>query len=126
MDGDLNQVDSVFTISDMSIQTKNANYLINLKTTISPTNYLDLAGKYFDLNLEIESQNMRDIDYFYPLMEEETLFSDEFIDNRFGLKTEIYGTNNDLSIRQFQSELPEFDRNRYYRNLLIIFQFLIL
>ncbi len=101
IDGDLNHMDSVFTMSDMSIQTENANYLINLRTTISPTNYLDLAGKYFDLNLEIESQNMRDIDYFYPLMEDETVFSDDFIDNRFGLKTAIYGTDNDLNIRQF-------------------------
>jgi hypothetical protein len=101
MNGELNQRDSVFTIEKLNIKTDNSNYLIDLETTLSPTNYTEMAGKYYDLNLEMESSNLRDIDYFYPLIDSETIFSDGFTGNGFKLKTEISGTNDELSIRQF-------------------------
>ncbi len=100
MDGKLNQIDSVFTMNDLEIQTKNGSYLVNFKSTISPTNYIDLSGKYFDLSLDIQSKNMADIDYFYPLPVENTIFKEGFRITGFDLITSISGYQNDININE--------------------------
>jgi len=101
LNAELLQEESVFSINDMEIQTPWSQYLIELSTNISPTNYINPGGKDLKLDLEIKSENWNEIDYFYPLMESVDLLSEDFIKGNFKLKTKTSGSLNDLAIEQF-------------------------
>ncbi|MCU0371010.1 MAG: translocation/assembly module TamB domain-containing protein [Bacteroidales bacterium] len=71
----------------MNLRSSHASYSIDLTTTMSPTNYDDMAKKQFESALDIQSGNLRDIDYFIPLAENLEMVSDRALDNNFSMKT---------------------------------------
>ncbi len=97
----MNQEGSQFSIRDMEINTANSEYSANLSTTISPTNYLELEDKSFNLTLDIESSNWNDIDYFYSFLHDYDFLSEDFVKGDFELKTKVGGGLDSLLIEQF-------------------------
>ena len=117
LDGEFYHDGKDFVVSELNLKTANALYRANLRTNISPTNYDDLNGKTFDLDLVIESENMRDIDYFYPIMAKEFRLADDFLNNNFSVKTKINGSMDELNIQQFN--LDYLNSTAVYANGLI-------
>ena len=117
LDGEFYHEGKDFVVRDLKLKTTNALYRADLRTNISPTNYDDLNGKTFDLDLVIESETMRDINYFYPIMAEELGLADDFLNNNFSVKTKINGSMDELNIQQFN--LDYLSSTAIYANGLI-------
>jgi hypothetical protein len=101
MNAEVKQEGSDFIVRDMDITTQNAKYLINLNTSISPTNYNILDGKDITLDMRLSCDNWNDINYFYPFQESLDILSKDFGEYSFELQTSINGELNDLSIETF-------------------------
>jgi hypothetical protein len=97
--GLLYQKDSAFVIENMFLETAASEYKIDLQTTISPTNFIILEGKNFNLDLEIYSQNMSDINYLYPIEPDRLGLASCFLENGFKLDARISGSMQKLNIR---------------------------
>ncbi len=100
LNGNLFFRDSLFIVSDLNFKTAAAQYLANIKTTASPTDYTDIQEHYLDLQLNIESNNLSDIDYFYPLDSAGIQWVNEFQNNDYKLKTHITGTSGLLRLSE--------------------------
>lgn len=101
MDAEVEQDGSDFIVRNMDITTQNSKYLINLNTTISPTNYNILDGENITLDMRLSCNNWNDIDYFYPFLDSLDILSKDFGKYSFELQTSINGELNDLSIETF-------------------------
>ena len=101
LNAELSQKNSLFSIDEMEIKTPFSSYLIDLSTNISPTNYMNIAKKDLDIDLEIKSENWFEIDYFYPFVESVDFLSDNFLKNNFELKVAINGALNNINIDRF-------------------------
>ncbi|NOX48530.1 MAG: hypothetical protein GXO89_16300, partial [Chlorobi bacterium] len=101
LNGELTQEGPLFSIKDMEIETPFSNYLIELKTNISPTNYINPGGKELDLDLGISSKNWNEINFFYPLKESLDFLSDDFAKGNFKFRAKTGGSPNNLKIEEF-------------------------
>ena len=96
------QQDSVFSISKLNIKTSNGTYNLSLKTTVSITKH-ELNGKWFDLTINAEADNLYDLNKLYPISS--TYLSDDFLKNRFQFKSIINGSTDKINVEQLYFHL---------------------
>lgn len=96
LDARLQQEGSYFNIGNLKMITSNAFYGLDFNTNISPTNYQKLDGKDLNIDLNIESKNWNDIDFFYAL--DSTDVSDTFLQENFVFTTKVAGGFDSISI----------------------------
>lgn len=94
--------DSSFFIQNMSLVTNAAQYKVELETSLSPTNYSETVGQFFDLKLAIDANNMQDIHYFYAVDGPELGLADGFLNNGFSLSTNLKGSDKAIRINDFK------------------------
>lgn len=107
MEGKLLQENEWFTIQDLRIQTPTSNYTVNLKTTLSPTDYTYMDDKQFDINLYFTNGNWEEIDYFYPFIDSMDFLSDNFKKSNYELKTSLMGALDELTIEEFSFSMED-------------------
>ncbi len=98
--GSLYQNDTAFVIENMILETAASEYKIDLQTTINPTNFIILEEKTFNLDLEINSRSMSDINYVYPIEPDSLGLASCFLENGFKLDAGISGSMEKLNIRK--------------------------
>lgn len=102
MNGSFFHKDDLFFINNLNIQTAVSSWDIDIKTTVSPTDYTVLKGQIFDISISNESDGLNDINYFYPLKLDAFLPIDKIIDNNFGLKAQLVGTTDSMQVTNLQ------------------------
>ncbi len=90
---------SLFYINNMELLTPYSIYKASLKSNLNPTNYNDIDTKSINLQLNIRSQNLKEIDYFYSLQQNNEYLKEHFYKGNYQLNANINGDMNLLNIQ---------------------------
>jgi len=96
----INQQDSLFSIQNLKLQTPLSEYKINLTTNVSPTNFLELDGKSFNLGLDIKSKNLYELESLFSLMDKYDFLSKRILNESFDFHSQISGELDNINIEQ--------------------------
>jgi hypothetical protein len=102
-EADINQKDSVFSVDKLNIKTENGDYNLQLFTTAHPL-FFDTGEKKFDVNIDVNTKNLYDIERIYNIGEIEYL-SDKATNSKLKFTTKLNGTPNRLNIENFKFQL---------------------
>jgi len=93
---ELQQDGAVFKISDLNMTTSNATYGLALATNLSPTNYQTLEDKDLLIDLIVEGDNFRDVDFFYAL--DSLVPSSDLLQTKFDLSAKVGGSFDSIAV----------------------------
>lgn len=94
----IQQEESVFSVPEFSLTTNNATYDLTFMSDVVPGKLIESRNKKLALDLRIQSENWKDIDYLYPFLDSTTFLKNGFSENEFEIHTNIHGTIDSLFI----------------------------
>ncbi len=102
-EADIDQNDSVFSVNKLNFETKNGKYNFQLSTTAHPL-FFDTGEKKYDLNIDVNTKNLHDIERIYNFSKIAYL-SDKAANSKLKLATRLNGTTDRLNIESFRFQL---------------------
>ncbi len=103
LETDIGQIDSVFAVNKLNIETENGLYDFKLKTTLHPL-FFDKGREWFDAVIDVNSSNLNDFNTVYNLNNIEYL-SEKAKNSRFKFSTKVNGTPSLINLESMRVQL---------------------